>query len=186
MPFKGILYSSLLAAPFKGITNSSSRAIPFEGIPYCSSRAMPLEGTFNGSFGASPFKGIPYCSFRAAPSQGIPYCSSLAVPLEGTSVQTLPFEVITCNMLPAPAFRGILYYPLWVSCLNNIQGITSALSFCECGSLLSASWYLEDLVIQLMEVTWSYLSPVITFLIELLQKITFWHNEFMWHWLTSL
>ena len=37
-----------------------------------------------------------------------------------------------------------------------------------------------------MKVTWSYLSPVITFLTEFLQKIMFWHNEFMWHWLTSL
>ena len=120
------------------------------------------------------------------PFEGIPYCSSQAVPLEGISVQTLPFEGITCNMLSAPAFRGILYCPIWVSCLNNIQGITSALSSCECGSLLSACWYLEDLVTQLMEVTWLYLSPVIAFLMEFLQKIIFWHNEFMWQWLTSL
>jgi hypothetical protein len=173
VPFKGILSSSLRAAPFKGISNSSFRAMPFEGILYCSSRAVPLEGIFNGSFGA-------------APSEGIPYCSSRAVPLEGISVQTMPFEGTTCNLLPAPAFRGILYCPLWVSCLNNIQGITSALSSCECDSLLSAYWYFEDLVAQLMEVTWSYFSPVIIFLIEFLQKITVWYNEFMWHWFTSL
>jgi hypothetical protein len=173
VPFEGILYSSLRAAPFEGITNSSLRAAPFEGILYSSLRAAPFEG-------------IPYCSFRAAPFEGKSYCSSRAVPLEGVSVQTVPFEGIICNWLPALAFRGILYCPLWVSCLNNIQGITSALSFCECSSLLPACWYLGDFVTQLMEVTWSYLSPIITFLIEFLQKIIVWHNEFMWHWVISL
>jgi hypothetical protein len=147
---------------------------------------MPLEGIFNGSFRASPFEGIPYCSFGAAPSEGIPYCSSRAMPLEGISVQTVPFKGTIYNLLPAPAFRGVLYCPLWVSCLNNIQGITSAFSFCECGSLLPAYWYFEDFVAQLMEVTWSYFSPVIIFLIEFLQKITVWYNEFMWHWFTLL
>ena len=186
VPFKGILYSSLRAAPFKGISNSSFQATPYEGISYCSSRAMPLEGIFNGSFGASPFEGIPYCSFGAAPSEGIPYCSSRAMPLEGISVQTVPFKGTIYNLLPAPAFRGVLYCPLWVSCLNNIQGITSAFSFCECGSLLSAYWYFENFVAQLMEVIWSYFSPVIIFLIEFLQKITVWYNEFMWHWFERL
>ena len=102
------------------------------------------------------------------------------------SLFKLPFEGIICNWLPAPAFRGILYCPLWVNCLNNIQGITSALSFCECNSLLPAYWYLGDFFTQLMEVTWSYLSPIITILIEFLQKIIVWHNEFMWHWVISL
>ena len=147
---------------------------------------MPLEGNFNGSFRASPFEGIPYCSFGAAPFEGIPHCSSQAVPLEGISVQIMPFYGTTYNLLPAPAFRGILYCPLWVNCSNNIQDVTAALLSCDCDSLLFASWYLEDVVAQLMKVTWSYLSPVITFLAEFLQKIMFWHNEFMWHWLTSL
>ena len=103
------------------------------------------------------------------------------MPFEGVSVQTVPFEGII-----TPAFRGILYCPLWVNCLNNIQSITSALSFCECSSLLPACWYLKDFFTQLMEVTWSYLLPIITILIEFLQKIIVWHNEFMWHWVISL
>jgi len=191
-PFKGVLYSSLRAAPFEGIPNSSFRATPFkgvlysslraapfEGIPNSSFRAMPLEGVLYSSLRAAPFEGISNSSFRAAPYEGILYSSLRAAPLEGIlngSFQAAPFEGTTCN----------LYCPLWVSCLNNIQGIISALSSCECGSLLPAHWYLEDFVVQLIKVTWSYLSPVIIFLIELLQKIIFWHNEFMWHWFISL
>ena len=192
--FEGILYSSLRAAPFEGIANSSLRAVPFKGILYSSLqaapfkgitnsslRAAPSEGITNSSLRAAPFEGILYSSLRAAPFEGNPYCSSRAVPFEGVSVQTVPFDGII-----APAFRGILYCPLWVNCLNNIQGITSALSFCECSSLLPACWYLGDFFTQLMEVTWSYLSPIITILIEFLQKIIVWHNEFMWHWVISL
>jgi hypothetical protein len=54
--------------------------------------------------------------------------------------------------------------------LKNIQPVCFVHLSYKCNFLLSAHWYLGDLVVQLIEVILSYLSPVIKFILEFTQK----------------
>ena len=196
MPFEGVCYCSLRATPFEGISYSSFRAMPFEGVCYGSLQATLFEGISYGSFQAMPFKGISYGSIQAMPSEGISYDSVKATSFEYGLFQAIPFGSISflsssfegtmCIFLQPLPLRDIFYCSHQVVLLKNIQSVCFMHSSFECNFLLSAHWYLGDLVAQLLKVVLSYLSPVIRFMLEFTQKITIWYNDFMLHWFTSL
>ena len=178
MPSKGVFSSSFQATPFKGVFNSSFQAMPYEGVSNIVQN-MPFE---NISVQAMPHEGIPIFNFHAMPLRSIS-CSLLqTMPIE-TTFQGISFEGITCSLFQALPFEDICYFSPQVMSLNNIQSVYVACEYC---SQLYAYWYLDDFVTQLVEVIVSYLSPVIRFLLECLQKIIIWYNDFMLHWVTAL
>ena len=185
-PFEGTSYNSLRAAPFEGTSYNSLRAASFEGISYVPLQAAPFEGVFYSSPRAAPFEGVSYDSLRAAPLEGISYHSVQAAPFEYGSLQAISFEGTTCICLQLLSVWDIFYCSHQAVSLNNIQPVCFVHSSYECDCFLSAYWYLGDLVVQIIEVVLSYLSPVIKFMLEFIQKITIWYNDFMLHWFTSL
>ena len=189
MPFKGIFNSSFWAMPYEGVlngpvqamsSNGSVRTTPFESISNCSVGAMLFEGISNISVQAMPYKGI--CSFHAMPLRGISYSLFQTMPIEA-NFQYMPFEGITCSSFQTLQFRDICHFSPQVISVNNVQSGYSAFSCC---SQSYAYWYLQDFVAQMIEVIMSYLSPVIIFLSEHLQKVIIWYNDFMLHWVTAL
>src|SRR5271168_5061997 len=182
MPFEGTFYGSLRAAPFEGTSYSSLRATPFEGTSYNSLRAAPFEGA---SYGSVSFECISYVSLQAAAFEGIFYYSVQALLFEYGSFQAISFKGTTCIFLQPLSVRDIFYCSHQVVSLNNIQSVCFVHSY-ECDCFFSAHWYLGDLVVQIIELVLSYLSPVIKFMLEFTQKITIWCNDFMLHWFTSL
>ena len=196
MPFKGVSCGSIQAMPFKGVSCGSFRAMPSEGVSYRSFRATPFESVSYGSFQAMPFKGTSYGFIQAMPSEGISYDSVQATSFEYGPFGAMPFGSISflssslegtmCIFLQPLSLRDIFYCSHQVVSLKNIQPVCFMHSSYECNCLLSAHWYLGDLVAQLLEVVLSYLSPVIRFMLEFTQKITIWYNDFMLHWFTSL
>src|ERR1700678_2563846 len=190
MPFEGTFYGSLRAAPFEGTSYSSLRATPLECTSYNSLRAAPFEGTLYGSVS---FEGISYVSLQAATFDCISYGSLRPALFEGISYNSVQaslfeygsFQGTTCIFLQPLSVRDIFYCSHQVVSLNNIQPVCFVHSY-ECDCFFSAHWYLGDLVVQIIELVLSYLSPVIKFMLEFTQKITIWYNVFMLHWFTSL
>ena len=196
MPSEGVSYHSFRATPFESVSYSSFQAMPFEGVCYDSLKATLFKGISYGSFQAMPFKGTSYGFIQAMPSEGISYDSVQATSFEYGPFGAMPFGSISflssslegtmCIFLQPLSLRDIFYCSHQVVSLKNIQPVCFMHSSYECNCLLSAHWYLGDLVAQLLEVVLSYLSPVIRFMLEFTQKITIWYNDFMLHWFTSL